>query len=214
MITTDMIKELRELTGAGVLDCRNALRECEGDVQEAVDFLRKKGLASAAKKSGRIASEGIVTSYIHGNGKIGVLLELNCETDFVAKNEDFQELGRDIAMQVAASKPEYVKREDVPADVVERERSIIREITLNEGKPEHIVDKIVDGRINKFFNEICLLEQPFIKDTDLTVEDLIKQKISTIGENIQVRRFTRYEMGEGLEKKKDDFADEVASMIK
>ena len=209
-----MIKELRELTGAGVLDCRNALRECEGDVQEAVDFLRKKGLASAAKKSGRIASEGIVTSYIHGNGKIGVLLELNCETDFVAKNEDFQELGRDIAMQVAASKPEYVKREDVPADVVERERSIIREITLNEGKPEHIVDKIVDGRINKFFNEICLLEQPFIKDTDLTVEDLIKQKISTIGENIQVRRFTRYEMGEGLEKKKDDFADEVASMIK
>ncbi len=214
MITTDMIKELREMTGAGVLDCRNALRECEGNVDEAVDFLRKKGLASAAKKSGRAASEGVVTSYIHGNGKIGVLVEVNCETDFVAKNEDFQELAKDIAMQIAAAKPEYVSREDVPTDVVERERNIIREITLNEGKPENIVDKIVDGRMNKFYNEICLLEQPFIKDTDLTIEDLIKQRIAKIGENIQIRRFTRYEMGEGLEKKKDDFADEVASMIK
>lgn len=209
-----MIKELREMTGAGVLDCRNALRECEGNVDEAVDFLRKKGLASAAKKSGRAASEGVVTSYIHGNGKIGVLVEVNCETDFVAKNEDFQELAKDIAMQIAAAKPEYVSREDVPTDVVERERNIIREITLNEGKPENIVDKIVDGRMNKFYNEICLLEQPFIKDTDLTIEDLIKQRIAKIGENIQIRRFTRYEMGEGLEKKKDDFADEVASMIK
>lgn len=214
MVTTEMIKELRGLTGAGVLDCRNALRECEGNIEEAVDFLRTKGLASAAKKSGRIASEGIVTSYIHGNGKIGVLVEVNCETDFVAKNEDFQELGKDIAMQIAASKPEYVKREDVPSDVVEKERAVMREMTLNEGKPEHIVDKIVDGRMNKFFNEICLLEQPYIKDTDKTVEELIKEKIATIGENIQVRRFTRYEMGEGIEKKKEDFADEVASMIK
>jgi len=214
MVTTEMIKELRGLTGAGVLDCRNALRECEGNIEEAVDFLRTKGLASAAKKSGRIASEGIVTSYIHGNGKIGVLVEVNCETDFVAKNEDFQELGKDIAMQIAASKPEYVKREDVPSEVVEKERAVMREMTLNEGKPEHIVDKIVDGRMNKFFNEICLLEQPYIKDTDKTVEELIKEKIATIGENIQVRRFTRYEMGEGIEKKKEDFADEVASMIK
>ena len=214
MVTTEMIKELRTLTGAGILDCRNALRECEGDIEEAVDFLRTKGLASAAKKSGRIASEGIVTSYIHGNGKIGVLVEVNCETDFVAKNEDFQALGRDIAMQIAASKPEYVKREDVPSEVVEKERAVMREMTLNEGKPEHIVDKIVDGRMNKFFNEICLLEQPFIKDTDKSVEELIKEKIATIGENIQVRRFTRYEMGEGIEKKTEDFADEVASMIK
>jgi elongation factor Ts len=214
MVTTEMIKELRGLTGAGVLDCRNALRECEGNIEEAVDFLRTKGLASAAKKSGRIASEGIVTSYIHGNGKIGVLVEVNCETDFVAKNEDFQELGKDIAMQIAASKPDYVKREDVPSEVVEKERAVMREMTLNEGKPEHIVDKIVDGRMNKFFNEICLLEQPYIKDTDKTVEELIKEKIATIGENIQVRRFTRYEMGEGIEKKKEDFADEVASMIK
>ncbi len=214
MVTTEMIKELRTLTGAGILDCRNALRECEGDIEEAVDFLRTKGLASAAKKSGRIASEGIVTSYIHGNGKIGVLVEVNCETDFVAKNEDFQALGKDIAMQIAASKPEYVKREDVPSEVVEKERAVMREMTLNEGKPEHIVDKIVDGRMNKFFNEICLLEQPFIKDTDKSVEELIKEKIATIGENIQVRRFTRYEMGEGIEKKTEDFADEVASMIK
>lgn len=214
MVTTDMIKELRTLTGAGILDCRNALRECDGNVEEAVDYLRTKGLASAAKKSGRIASEGIVTSYIHGNGKIGVLVEVNCETDFVAKTEDFYTLARDIAMQIAAAKPGYVKREDVPAEVVEKERAVVREMTLNEGKPEHIVDKIVDGRMNKFFNEICLLEQPFIKDTDKTVEELIKEKIAAIGENIQVRRFTRYEMGEGIEKKQEDFADEVASMIK
>lgn len=214
MVTTDMIKELRTLTGAGILDCRNALRECDGNVEEAVDYLRTKGLASAAKKSGRIASEGIVTSYIHGNGKIGVLVEVNCETDFVAKTEDFHTLARDIAMQIAASKPGYVKREEVPAEVVEKERAVVKEMTLNEGKPEHIVDKIVDGRMNKFFNEICLLEQPFIKDTDKTVEELIKEKIAAIGENIQVRRFTRYEMGEGIEKKQEDFADEVASMIK
>ncbi|MFP4456300.1 MAG: translation elongation factor Ts [Clostridia bacterium] len=214
MVTTDMIKELRTLTGAGILDCRNALRECEGNVEEAVDYLRAKGLASAAKKSGRIASEGVVTSYIHGNGKIGVLVEVNCETDFVAKNEDFQNLAKDIAMQIAAARPEYVRREEVPAEVIEKERAVIKEMTLNEGKPEHIVDKIVDGRMNKFFNGICLLEQPFIKDTDKTVEDLLKEKIAAIGENIQVRRFTRYEMGEGIEKKQEDFADEVASMIK
>lgn len=214
MITTDMIKELRKLTSAGVLDCRNALRECDGDIEEAIDFLRKKGLASAAEKSGRIASEGLVTSYIHGQGRIGVLIEINCETDFVAKTEDFQNLARDIAMQVAASKPEYVNREEVPSDVVERERSIIRELTLNEGKPENIVDKIVDGRMNKYFNEICLLEQPFIKDTDKTVEELINEKISVIGENIQVRRFARYELGEGIDKKQEDYADEIASMIK
>ncbi len=214
MITTEMIKELRAVTGAGVLDCRNALRETNGNMNDAIDYLRKKGLATAAKKASRIASQGIVTSYIHGNGSLGVLVEINCESDFVAKNEDFQAFARDIAMQIAASKPLYVSREEVPHDVVERERAIVREITLNEGKPEKIVDKIVEGRIDKFFNEICLLEQPFIKDTDITVDELVKQQIATIGENIQIRRFTRYEMGEGLEKRVDDFADEVASMIK
>lgn len=216
MITTEMVKEVRVRSGAGVLDCRNALKETEGDIEKAIEYLRKKGLASAAKKAGRIATEGVVTSYIHGNGKIGVLVEINCETDFVANTDAFQAFAKDIAMQIAASRPDYVAREDVPAEIVAKEREIIKAQTMNEGgkKPENIIDKIVEGRINKFFNGICLLEQPFIKETDITIEQLLKQNIASTGENIKIRRFVRYELGEGLEKKSTDFADEVAQMIK
>lgn len=214
-ITKAMIKDVRVRSGAGVLDCRNALRDAEGDVEKAIENLRKKGLASAAKKSGRLASEGLVSSYIHAGGKIGVLVELNCETDFVAKTDAFQQLAKDVAMQIAASKPEYVVREEVPAEIVAKEREIIKAMTMNEGKkPENIIEKIVDGRINKYFNGICLMEQTYVKDTSKTVEDLIKEQIATIGENIKIRRFVRYEMGEGLEKKSEDFASEVASMMK
>ncbi|WP_279324886.1 translation elongation factor Ts [Clostridium sp. 'deep sea'] len=216
MITTDMIKEVRVRSGAGVLDCRNALKENNGDVDKAIDHLRKKGLASASKKAGRLASEGLVSSYIHGNGKVGVLVEINCETDFVAKTDNFKALARDIAMQIAASKPEYVCREEVPAELIQKEKDILMAQIENEGKkkPANIVEKIVEGRINKFFKSVCLLEQPFIKDDEKTVEQLLKESIATTGENIKIRRFVRFEMGEGLAKKANDFADEVAQMVK
>ncbi|HAI51801.1 MAG: translation elongation factor Ts [Limnochordia bacterium] len=208
-ITAAMVKELREKTGAGMMDCKKALLETKGDMDAAVDYLREKGLAAAAKKAGRIAAEGLVTSYIHMGGRIGVLVEVNCETDFVAKTEEFAQLAKDIAMHIAASKPEYVSRDEIPESVLEHERSIYRAIARNEGKPEHIIDKIVEGRLEKFIQEVCLLEQPFVKDPDLTVGDLLKEKIAKIGENIAVRRFVRYERGEGLEKRQDDFAAEV-----
>ncbi|QOR36031.1 translation elongation factor Ts [Clostridium sp. 'deep sea'] len=216
VITTDMIKEVRVRSGAGVLDCRNALKENNGDVDKAIDHLRKKGLASASKKAGRLASEGLVSSYIHGNGKVGVLVEINCETDFVAKTDNFKALARDIAMQIAASKPEYVCREEVPAELIQKEKDILMAQIENEGKkkPANIVEKIVEGRINKFFKSVCLLEQPFIKDDEKTVEQLLKESIATTGENIKIRRFVRFEMGEGLAKKANDFADEVAQMVK
>lgn len=213
MITMEMVKELRERTGAGVLDCKKALSEKNGDLEKAVEYLREKGLAAAAKKAGRISAEGIIEAYIHGGGRIGVLLELNCETDFVAKTPEFKELARDISLQIAASRPEYVKKEDVPEDIIEKEKQILRTQALNEGKPEKVVDKMVEGRIEKFFKEVCLLEQPFIKDTEITVNDLIVAKIAKIGENISVRRFSRYEVGEGLQKKEENFADEVMSQI-
>ena len=216
-ITTAMIKELRERTGAGLLDCKNALVEHEGDIEAAITMLREKGLAAAAKKAGRIAAEGVVTSYIHGNGRIGVLLELNCETDFVAKTDEFQLLAKDICMQIAAANPLYVTKEEVPAEVLDKEREILRAQALEEGKPEKIVDKIIDGRISKYYTENCLLEQAFIRDEDgqgLTVNDLITQRVAKIGEKIAVRRFTRYELGEGLEKRKDNFAEEVMSQMK
>jgi len=213
-ISASMVKELRERTGAGMMDCKKALAEVGGDMEKAIEFLREKGLAAAAKKAGRIAAEGIVESYIHGGGRIGVLLEINCETDFVAKNEDFRALAKDIAMQIAAAKPEYVRREEVPAEAVEKEREILRAQALNEGKPEKIVEKMVEGRIEKYFKEVCLLEQPFIKDNDKTVQQVINEVIAKIGEKIDVRRFTRYEMGEGLQKRQDDFAAEVAAQIK
>lgn len=201
MITAAQVKELRERTGAGMMDCKKALVETKGDLEKAIEYLREKGLAAAAKKAGRITTEGIVDAYIHGGGRIGVLVEVNCETDFVARTDEFRQLVKDIAMQIAASAPEYITREEVPEEVINKEKEILRAQALNEGKPEHIVDKMVEGRLEKFFNQICLLEQPFIKDPDITVEDMIKEHIATIGENISVRRFVRYEMGEGLEKK-------------
>ncbi|QGG48201.1 translation elongation factor Ts [Heliorestis convoluta] len=209
MVTAAMVKELRERTGAGMMDCKKALAETKGDLEKAVDLLREKGLAAAAKKSSRIAAEGRVESYIHGDGRIGVLIEVNCETDFVAKTDDYRSLCRDLAMQVAAVKPEYVRREEVPAANIEREKEVLRSQALNEGKPAHIVDKMVDGRIDKYYKEICLMEQSFIKNPDQTVEEMIKEAIARIGENINIRRFVRFELGEGLEKRQDDFAAEV-----
>ena len=214
MITAGMVKELRERTGVGMMDCKNALVEAGGDMEKAIELLRTKGLAQAAKKASRLASEGLVSSYIHMGGRIGVLIEVNCETDFVAKTEEFKSFCHDLAMQIAASKPEYVKREDVPQETIEAEKRILRQQALNEGKPEKIVDKMVEGRIEKYYKENCLLEQPFIKDTDKTVQDLLNDKIMKWGENITVRRFVRYEVGEGLAKKEQNFVDEVMSQIK
>ena len=213
-ITAAMVKELRETTGAGMMDCKKALVHTEGDKDKAVDFLREKGLAAAAKKAGRVAAEGVVTSYIHAGGKIGVLVEVNCETDFVAKTPEFHSFVRDLAMQVAAANPQYLSRTEVPAAIIEHEREILRAQALNEGKPEKIVDKMVDGRVEKFYKDNCLLEQTFIKDPDKSVTDVVNAQISKIGENIVVRRFVRYQMGEGLEKKVTDFAAEVAEAVK
>ena len=208
-ITAQMVKQLRERTGAGMMDCKSALTETKGDMESAVDYLRKKGLSAAAKKAGRVAAEGAVGSYIHGNGKIGVLVEVNCETDFVARTEEFQELVRDIAMHIAAAEPRAVRREEVTQADLDRERAIFRDQALASGKPAHIVDKIVDGKIEKYFSEFVLLEQPFVKDPDKTVGQLVTERIAKIGENIQVRRFVRFKLGEGIEKRQDDFAAEV-----
>jgi elongation factor Ts len=208
-ITAQMVKQLRESTGAGMLDCKKALTETGGNQEAAVDFLRKKGLAAAAKKAGRVTAEGAVGSYIHGGGKIGVLLEVNCETDFVARTEQFQELVRDIAMHIAAADPRAVRREEVTAADLDRERAIFRDQALASGKPANIVDKIVEGKMEKYFSEFVLLEQPFVKNPDLTVGQLVSEMVAKIGENIQVRRFTRFKLGEGIEKRQDDFAAEV-----
>lgn len=194
-ITSDMIKELREKTLAGMLDCKKALVECGGDMEKAVEYLRKKGLSTAAKKSARSAKEGIVAAYIHNNNKVGVLLELNCETDFVARNTEFQELAKDIAMQIAAASPQYVSSEDVPADVIEKEKEIYREQMKDSGKPANVVEKIIEGKVKKFFTEVCLLDQEFIKDNKMSINDLIKNKIATLGENITVGRFERFQIG-------------------
>lgn len=214
MVTAAMVKELRERTGAGMMDCKKALVETNGDIEKAIDELRTKGLAKAAKKASRVASEGTVISYIHGGGRIGVLVEVNCETDFVAKTDEFKQLAYDIAMQVAASNPEYLDREEVPEDVIAREKEVLRAQALEEGKPEKIVDKMIEGRIEKFFKEKCLLEQEFIKDTDKTVQELVHENVAKIGENITIRRFARYEVGEGIEKETVDFATEVMSQMK
>lgn len=214
MITAAMVKELRERTGAGMMDCKKALTETKGDLEKAIEFLREKGLAAAAKKAGRVAAEGLVESYIHGEGRIGVLIEINCETDFVAKTDDFRQLCKDLAMQVAAAKPEVVSREEVSQDAIEKEKEILRAQALNEGKPEKIVDKMVEGRIEKYYKEICLLEQAFIKDPDKTIQAVVNEKIAKIGENISVRRFVRFEVGEGIEKQVTDLAAEVEAMTK
>jgi elongation factor Ts len=213
-VSASAVKEIRERTGAGMLDCKKALEETDGNMEKAIEFLREKGLAAAAKKGGRIATEGTVESYIHAGGRIGVLVEINCETDFVGKTEQFREFARDIAMQIAAASPKYVRREEVPTEELEKEKEILRAQALAEGKPEKIVDKMVEGRINKYYEEFCLLEQSFIKDPDKTIETLLKEKISTIGENISIRRFVRYELGEGLEKKQDNFVEEVMAQVK
>ena len=205
------IKTLRERTGAGMLDCKKALTEASGDIDAAVDWLRKKGIAKAAKKSGRAAAEGVVASYIHAGGKIGVLLEVNAETDFVAKNDQFLGFVNDIAMHIAAAAPTYVSREEVPDGALEREKAVQLARVMEEGKPEHIAEKIVAGRMGKFYEEHCLLDQPFVKDDKKTVGQVVTDKIATIGENIKIRRFSRFVTGEGLEKKQDDFAAEVAA---
>jgi elongation factor Ts len=209
-VTATMIKDLRERTGAGMSDCKKALVEVSGDVDKAIDYLRAKGLAKAAKKAGREATEGLVFSYIHGNGRIGVLIEVNCETDFVARNEDFIGFTRDVAMQVAAMAPQFVRKDEVSDDVIAREREVLMAKAKETGKPEPVIAKMVDGQISKWMKEICLLDQPFVKDSDKTIETLQQELIAKIGENIKIRRFVRFELGEGLEKKKDDFAAEVA----
>jgi elongation factor Ts len=213
MITASMVKELRERTGAGMMDCKKALQETNGDMEKAIEHLRKKGLSAAAKKAGRITAEGVVDSYIHGGGRIGVLVEVNCETDFVAKTDEFKNLVREVAMQIAASNPKYIKREDVPESELEREKAILRAQALNEGKPEHIVERMVQGRIEKYYKDVCLLEQQYIRDPEIAIQQLITDKIAKIGENISVRRFVRYELGEGLEKRQEDFAEEVMKQI-
>ncbi|OPX46207.1 elongation factor Ts [Ruminiclostridium hungatei] len=213
MITAEMVRQLRERTGAGMMDCKKALTETNGDEEKAVEYLREKGIAKAASKAGRIAAEGLVEAYIHGGGRIGVLVEVNIETDFAAKNEEFKQLVKDIAMQIAASKPEFVRREEVPVSLLENEKEVLRAQARNEGKPEKIIEKMVEGRIDKFYGEKCLMEQAFIKDPDITVDQLVKEKIAHIGENITVRRFVRFERGEGIEKKEENFADEVLKQI-
>lgn len=209
-INARQVSELRTKTGAGIMDCKKALKENQGDFDKAVDFLRKKGLAAAAKKASRVASEGTVGSYIHAGGKIGVLVEINSETDFVARNEEFQRFVKDVAMHIAAANPRYVGRDEVPESIVEKEKEILSAQAKEEGKPDAVVEKMVVGRINKFFKEICLLEQPFVKDPDKSVEAMLNDIVAKIGEKITIRRFTRYQLGEGLEKREEDFASEVA----
>jgi len=211
--TAKDVVALREKTGAGMLDCKQALTETDGDIEKAIEFLRKKGVASASKKAGRVAAEGAVFSYIHMGGKIGVLLELNCETDFVAKSDAFQELGHDIALQIAASAPKYVSREEVDPAELAKEQDILRAQALNEGKPEAVVEKMLAGRINKFYKDVCLLDQEFVKDGSKTIQAVVNEAIAKIGEKISVRRFVRYVMGEGLEKRNDNLAEEVAKTL-
>ena len=214
MSLSEDIKTLREQTGAGMLDCKKALEQNDGNMDKAADWLREQGIAKAAKKQSRIAAEGSVFLYNHMNGKIGVMLELNCESDFVAKNEDFQTLGHDICLHIAANAPKYVRREEVDAAEIEKEREILRAQVINEGKPEAMADKIVDGKIGKFYKDVCLTEQAFVKNPDITVEQLINNAILKIGEKITIRRFARFVMGEGIEKRQDNLAEEVEKQMK
>ncbi len=211
-ISAKTVKELREKTGAGFMDCKKALAETGGDMEKAVVYLREKGLSAAQKKAGRTTTEGLVYSYIHPGGKLGVLVEVNCETDFVARNQDFISLVKDIAMHIAAMGPEYIRRSDVPAEVIEAEKAIYLAQARESGKPDHVVEKIVEGKVDKFLKGICLLEQPFVKDPERTVEKLIIENVAKMGENISVRRFVRFKVGEGLEKKKEDFQGEVEAL--
>jgi len=212
-ITAADIAALRAKTGAGMMDCKKALEEAVGNADQAVEILRKSGAIKAAKRAGKIAAEGLVVSYIHGVGKIGVLVEVNCETDFVAKTNAFKALCNDIAMQIAGANPKYVSREEVPAEEMEKEKAIYREQLKAEGKPDNIVDKILEGKLGRYYSEVCLVDQPFIKDEDKTIAQLLAEKTGEIGEKITVRRFVRYELGEGLEKKKNDLNAEVAEQM-
>lgn len=213
-ISASMVRELREKTNAGMMDCKKALEENSGDFEKAVDWLRKKGLASAAKKAGRVAAEGLVEAYIHGEGRIGVLLEVNCETDFVARTDGFREFVKNIALHIAATSPLSVSSEEVPQHIVERERQVLTEKAKEQGKKDDMIAKIVDGQIKKWLSENCLLEQAYVKNPDVKVGDYLKETIAKTGENIVVRRFVRFELGEGIEKKQEDFAAEVAAQIK
>lgn len=213
-ITAAQVKELREATGVGMMECKKALTETNGDMEKAMEWLRKKGIASAEKKSGRVAAEGVVESYIHMGGKIGVMVEVNCETDFVAKTPEFKSFVRDIAMHIAAANPAYLNREEVPAEILDKEREILRAQALNEGKPEKIVDRMVEGRVEKYYKDNCLVDQLFVKDPNMTIAQFVTQRVQMTGENIKIRRFVRYEMGEGLEKRHDNLAEEVAAQTK
>jgi elongation factor Ts len=216
-VTPAAIKALREKTGAGMMECKSALAEAEGDENKAIEVLRKRGLATANKKSGRVAAEGLVDAYIHAGGKIGVLLEVNCETDFVARTEQFRGFVHDLAMHITAAEPRFLTKEDVPGEVLDKEREIALEQAKldpkNAGKPEQVLEKIVEGRLSKFFQEACLMEQPFIKDQNITVGELVRRTISNTGENVRVRRFTRFKMGEGLEKRSSDLGAEVQDLL-
>ena len=211
-VSASMVKELREKTGAGMMDCKKALSECGGDFDKAEEWLRKKGITGAAKRSGRVAAEGLVGSYVHG-GKIGVLVEVNCETDFVARNEDFQALVKDIAMHVAAANPLYVRREEVPPEVLEKEKEIHRQQLRDQKKPEQMIEKILEGKMGKYYETVCLMDQYWVKDDKKRISELVTEKIAKIGENISIRRFVRYQVGEGIEKKKEDLAAEVQKTI-
>lgn len=217
-ITAEMVKNLREKTGAGMMECKKALTEVDGNEEQAIEVLRKAGLASAKKREGRIAAEGIVGSYIHMGGKVGVLVEVNCETDFVARSADFQQFVKDLAMHICASEPQFVSKDEVPSQIIEKEREIARDQAKadpkNANKPANILEKLIEGRVSKFLTEAVLLEQPFVKDQTITVADLVSNVTAKTGEKVSVRRFTRYKMGEGLEKRQDDFAKEVADAVK
>jgi elongation factor Ts len=216
-VKSDAVKSLREKSGAGMMDCRNALVEANGDENTAMEILRKKGIATAGKKAGRVTAEGAVGSYIHMGGKVGVLVEINCESDFVARGDEFQQLVKDVAMHIAAADPRYATRDEVPAGELDKERSILMEQLKNDpknaGKPDDVLAKIIEGRLNKFYEENVLVDQPFVKDPSKTVGELVTEKVASIKENISIRRFARFKMGEGIEKKQDDFAAEVASMV-
>ena len=213
-VTTALVKELRERTQAGIMDCKKSLLATDGNIEKAVEYLREKGLSAAVKKAGRVASEGMVDSYIHMGGKIGVLVEVNCETDFVAKTDTFKALVHDVALQIAASNPLFISKDEVPTTNLEKEREILRAQALNEGKPEKIVERMVEGRIEKYYKEVCLLEQPFVKNPDITVQDLVNEATLASGEKIAIRRFTRYELGEGIEKKVSDLASEINELTR
>ncbi len=213
-ISANAVKELREKTGAGMMDCKKALEEAKGNFDHAVDWLRTKGLSKAAKKAGRVASEGLVTSYIHAGGRIGVLLEVNSETDFVARNEEFQNFCRDTAMHIAALGPQFVSQADIDSQARDREVAVLRAKALEEGKKPEFLDKIIDGQIKKWAADICLVDQKFVKNPDKTVGEILQELVAKIGENLVIRRFVRFELGEGIEKKKEDFASEVAAVMK